>query len=143
MLWQASLRAEREGNNCLTTAKIMLFSETRNFFTSFFRLLTGERCFPAEGQTGKKGGMMISPRRAEGQKEPALLLLQKNTRTRQFTYISLVAKEMLHIERIFILAARLTRHCVMRTDIEGVAQRVRRDCGISMISVTLFISFYT
>ena len=29
-------RAVREGNNCLPTAKIMLFSETRNFFTSFF-----------------------------------------------------------------------------------------------------------
>ena len=35
LLWQASLRAVRKGNNCLTTAKIHLFSETRNFFRVF------------------------------------------------------------------------------------------------------------
>ena len=36
LLWQASPRAVRKGNNCLTTAKIMLFSEMHNFFTCFF-----------------------------------------------------------------------------------------------------------
>ena len=36
LLWQASPRTERKGNNCLTTAKILLFSETRNFFACFF-----------------------------------------------------------------------------------------------------------
>ena len=44
------------------------FQRNAQLFHLFFRLLTGERCFPAEGQTGKKGGMMISRRRAEGQK---------------------------------------------------------------------------
>ena len=39
LLWQAPLRAEREGNNCLTTAKILLFSETHNYFTCFFAFL--------------------------------------------------------------------------------------------------------
>lgn len=91
------------------------FQRIAQLFRLFFRLLTEEHRFP--------------DRRAEGQKGPALLLLQWNTRARQFTYISLVAKEMLHKERIFILAARLTRHRVVRTHIKGVAQCVRRDCG--------------
>ena len=91
------------------------FSAKRTTFSVFFRLLAEKHRFPN--------------RRAEGQKGPALLLLQWNTRARQFTYISLVAKEMLHKERIFILAARLTRHRVVRTHIKGVAQCVRRDCG--------------
>ena len=99
------------------------FSAKRTTFSVFFRLLTEEHRFP--------------DRRAEGQKGPALLLLQWNTRARQFTYISLVAKEMLHIERIFILAARLPRHRVVRSDIEGITQRVRRDCGISTVGIWL------
>ena len=45
LLWQASLRAERKGYNCLTTAKIQLFSEMRNFFL-FFLPFDSSRCVP-------------------------------------------------------------------------------------------------
>ena len=100
------------------------FQRIAQLFRLFFRLLTEEHRFP--------------DRRAEGQKGPALLLLQWNTRARQFTYISLVAKEMLHKERIFILAARLTRHRVVRTHIKGVAQCVRRGCGLRTVGINSF-----
>ena len=67
LLRQASLRAVRKGNNCLTTAKIHLFSETRNFSPCFFAFWPRNTVFLTEGRRDRKGPRSSSYR---GTREP-------------------------------------------------------------------------